>query len=264
MGTVAPKKAAAPLVSDKERDHCSLFIQNGPQRPAAGCAAILASKGQRFSFRRRLRPGTAPRLLRAYGCDRFGRRTGTQALFLICCVSGPSWQRRSGPARLFLGICLGARLLAQVAGGLVSAPSRHHREGRLPGGAARRGGAGPLFLGVPSPFVPFSSMTTAAASLVAQPGWRAPAPAQSRPVVWKGMSTVCSSIPKWSAPHSRPGALASRRLRIFLPPSWLGRPPSTQLPATYLPISFPLRQLPPALDIRVDYCKVLTSRRVRQ
>ncbi len=134
-----------------------VILQNDPQCPPGGLTGVLASSGHPF------------RVIASYGEEAFPAPGGLTGAVVLGGEMGvhdtgsfPYLER----VRLFLGealhadlpvlgICLGGQLLAQVAGGLVSSPSRHREQGVCRVDLSPQGALDPLFHGVPSPFFTF-------------------------------------------------------------------------------------------------------------
>jgi len=133
------------------------IIQNDPHCPAGGCASVLAASGQPFRIVAAYREEPLPDPAGLTGAIVLGGEMGVYET-----GSFPHLERvralmaealRAGTP--LLGICLGGQLLAQVAGGLVSSPSRHQEKGVCLVELNEQGASDPLFAGVATPFVTF-------------------------------------------------------------------------------------------------------------
>lgn len=134
-----------------------IIIQNDPQCPPGECSKLLASSGHPF------------RTVAGYCDDPLPDPAGLTGVIVLGGEMGvddserfPHLVRvRSFMAQALhagtplLGICLGGQLLAQVAGGTVSSPSRHGEKGICRVTLNAEGASDPLFHRVPSPFVTF-------------------------------------------------------------------------------------------------------------
>ena len=134
-----------------------VIVQNDPHCPPGSCSRLFASAGQPC------------RVVAGYSDDPLPDPAALTGVIILGGAMGvheaerfPHLERvrafmagalQSGTP--LLGICLGGQLLAQVAGGLVSSPSRHGERGVCQVELTEAGSCDPLFLGVANPFLTY-------------------------------------------------------------------------------------------------------------
>jgi len=97
--------------------------------------------------------------------------------------------------KIVLGICLGAQLISDVLGGLVT-KNRYKEIGWFPVRLTEEGQASPVFSALPIDSLHCTGMATHSPSLLEPPGWQRATPAPIRPLYW-GRPSACNST--WRA-----------------------------------------------------------------